>query len=60
MSRLVVSRFVGERIWINGGQIKVEIVGVQGNKIRVRIEAPPEVEIDREEVALRKQAEKAA
>ena len=60
MSRLVVSRFVGERIWINGGQIKIELVEIRGNKIRVRIEAPPEIEIDREEIALRKQAEKAA
>ena len=60
MSRLVVTRFVGQRVWINAGQIKVEIVEVRGNRVRVQIEAPPEVEIDREEIALRKQAEKAA
>lgn len=46
---LVLSRKIGERIVINGNII-VAILEKQGNKIRVGIEAPPEVEILREEL----------
>jgi carbon storage regulator len=46
---LVLSRKVGEKIIIDGG-IQVEIVSIEGNKVRIGITAPPEVRIDREEV----------
>jgi carbon storage regulator len=46
---LVLSRKVGEKIVIDGC-ITVEIVAVNGNKVRLGITAPPEVRIDREEI----------
>jgi len=46
---LVLSRKVGEKVVIDGC-ITVQILAVEGNKVRVGITAPPEVRIDREEV----------
>ena len=46
---LVLTRKVGEKIIVDGC-IKVEIVSVDGNKVRLGITAPPEVRVDREEV----------
>jgi carbon storage regulator len=46
---LVLMRRVGETIVIDGG-IRVTVVSVQGGKVRLGIEAPPEVRVDREEV----------
>jgi len=47
---LVLSRKVGEKIIIDG-HITVQVVSISGNKIRLGIVAPPEVEILREELA---------
>ena len=49
---LVLTRKVGESILI-GGSIRVTVTAIDGNKIRLGIEAPPEVRVDREEVARR-------
>ena len=49
---LVLTRKVGERIHI-GNSIVVTLVRIQGDKVRIGIEAPPEVEIHREEIYLR-------
>lgn len=46
---LVLSRKVGERVFI-GDDIVVEIIEVQGNRIRLGIEAPRDVQIIREEL----------
>ncbi|MBX9680951.1 MAG: carbon storage regulator CsrA [Gemmataceae bacterium] len=46
---LVLSRKVNESIIIDGG-IKVTVVKIDGNKIRLAFEAPPEVSILREEL----------
>ncbi len=46
---LVLSRKVGERVIIDGC-ITVTVVAVDGNKVRIGIDAPPEIRIDREEV----------
>ena len=46
---LILSRKVGERILIDG-HIVVTVVEVQGKRVRLGIEAPPEVIIHREEV----------
>jgi carbon storage regulator len=49
---LVLTRKVGETIIIGGG-IRVTVTAIDGNKVRLGIEAPPEVRVDREEVARR-------
>ena len=46
---LVLSRKVGEKIVLDGN-IVVQIIHVQGDKVRIGIEAPQEVSVHREEV----------
>ena len=48
---LVISRRVGEEI-IVGGQIRVVVAAVKGNRVRLAISAPPSVTVDRPEVYL--------
>jgi carbon storage regulator len=48
---LVLGRRVGEGIMI-GHDIKVTVLVVAGDKVRIGIEAPAEVEVHREEVYL--------
>ena len=54
---LVLSRKMGETIVIDG-DIRVTILGVSGRggnpQIRIGVEAPDDVSIDREEIHLRK------
>jgi carbon storage regulator len=47
---LVLSRKTGETIHIEG-QIKVKIVKINGNRVKVGIEAPDNVQILRSELA---------
>lgn len=54
---LIVTRRVGEKIRI-GGDVVVTILGVKGNQIRVGTNAPPEVQIHREEIYERINEEK--
>lgn len=55
---LVLTRHVGESIIIgNTGDIKITILAVRGNQIRVGIEAPKEIPVHREEIYERIQAE---
>jgi carbon storage regulator len=46
---LVLSRKVGERIWI-GDQISVTIVRISSGAVRLGIEAPAELAVAREEL----------
>ncbi len=46
---LVLSRKVGETIHIDG-QIKVKVVKINGNRVKIGIEAPDEVQIVRSEL----------
>jgi carbon storage regulator len=56
---LVLSRKVGEEIII-GDNIRVRIVSVQGNQIRLGFDAPREVSIQRAELLERAEREAAA
>lgn len=57
---LVVSRKTGERILI-GDKIAITVVKVAGGAVRLGIEAPAELAVMREELALEiEEAEKAA
>ncbi len=53
---LVLTRKINEEIVIDG-DIRVTVVSVQGDKVRLGIAAPPSVRIDRQEVHLRRSAE---
>lgn len=46
---LVLTRRVGEEIVIDG-QIRVTVVRIEGNKVRLGIVAPPEVQVLRQEI----------
>jgi carbon storage regulator len=46
---LVLTRRVGEEIVIDGN-IRITVVGVQGNRVRLGVAAPPSVIVDRQEV----------
>ena len=50
---LVLTRRVGEQIVI-AGDIRVTVVAVQGDKVRLGITAPASVRVDREEVHARR------
>ena len=51
---LVLSRKPAETIIINDS-IRVTVLGIKGNQVRLGIEAPPEVTIDREEIHRRRE-----
>jgi carbon storage regulator len=46
---LVLTRKLGESIVIDGN-IRVKVVDVQGQRVRLGIEAPPEITVDRQEI----------
>jgi carbon storage regulator len=46
---LVLTRNVGETIVIDG-TIRVTVVAVKGNKVRLGVEAPEYVRVDRQEI----------
>jgi carbon storage regulator len=56
---LVLSRTVGKSIIINDS-VEVIVLEVQGNSVRIGVNAPKEVSIHREEIYLRIQKEKQA
>jgi carbon storage regulator len=56
---LVITRRVDERIMI-GSDIELTIVGLQGNQVRIGVEAPRDIEVHREEVYRRITLERAA
>lgn len=53
---LVLSRRLGETLII-GDEVKVTVLGISGNQVRLGISAPKEVSVHREEVYLRIQGE---
>lgn len=53
---LILSRLLNESIII-GDDVVVSVLGVQGNQVRIGIDAPKEVAVHREEVYIRIQHE---
>ena len=53
---LIITRRLSERAFIDGEKIKITIVGIKGNQVRIGIEADPSISVHREEVYLRIQA----
>lgn len=54
---LVLTRSIGERLFIQNGEIKIQVLEIKGNQVRLGIEAPKEISIHREEVFARIQSE---
>ena len=54
LGQLVLSRRVGQRIFLDGGRIIVTVIQADRGKARLGILAPPDVAIDREEIHLSK------
>ena len=44
---LVLTRSIGERLIINDGEIKLSVLEVKGNQVRIGIDAPRDVSVDR-------------
>jgi carbon storage regulator len=53
---LVLSRKINETICI-GNNITITVVSVNGNNVRIGINAPRDVQVDREEIRERRNAE---
>lgn len=54
---LILSRKIGEAIMV-GDNVKITLLSIKGEQIRLGIEAPIEVEVHREEIFKRIQKEK--
>ena len=47
---LVLTRAIGEKLIVNDGEIKLSILEVKGNQVRIGIDAPKSVTVHREEI----------
>jgi carbon storage regulator len=54
---LILTRRVGETLMI-GDEVKVTVLGVKGNQVRLGVDAPRDVSVHREEIYQRIQDEK--
>lgn len=52
---LILTRRVGETIVIDHQIIKIRVASIHGNQVRLSIDAPRDIVVDREEIYLRKQ-----
>lgn len=55
---LILTRRIGETLMIGGEEVTVTVLGVKGSQVRIGVKAPSDCVVDREEIFLRKQAEK--
>lgn len=55
---LILTRRIGETLYI-GDDVKVTVLGVKGNQVRIGINAPKDVAVHREEIFERIRCEEA-
>lgn len=55
---LILTRKTGQKIIINKGEIEITVLYSRFNHARLGIKAPKDIDIDREEIFIRKQEEK--
>lgn len=55
---LILTRRTGETLHI-GNDVEVTVMAVNGSQVRIGIKAPRNIAVDREEIAERKQRDKA-
>jgi carbon storage regulator len=51
---LVLTRRVGESVLINGDEIKIQILNINGHQTRFGIQASKNISVDREEIHFQK------
>ena len=51
---LVLTRKIGQQVLIDNGSIQIKILKVNGGSISIGFKAPEHVDIDREEIFLKK------
>lgn len=56
---LVLTRKIGQQIQIGNGLIQIKVLKVEGSSISIGFNAPSHIDIDREEVYLRKITQRA-
>ena len=56
---LILTRRPREAIFV-AGNVRIVVLGIRGSQVRIGIEAPEDVAVDREEIHLRKEAERQA
>ncbi|HHT9843872.1 TPA: carbon storage regulator [Legionella pneumophila] len=55
---LVLTRRIGERIFIDNGQIEIALLYHRRGQVAFGIKAPPHIDVDRKEIFIRKQQDK--
>ena len=54
---LILTRRAGETIMV-GDEVKITIIGIKANQVRIGVDAPRQIAVHREEIYHRIQAEK--
>ncbi len=52
---LILSRRKGEKVIIENGLIEITVVSILGNRIRLGIQAPEDIRVDRSEIHEKRQ-----
>lgn len=52
---LILTRNIGQTIYIDGQEIKIHFLSVLGNQVKVGIEAPKSISVNRREIYISKQ-----
>lgn len=55
---LILSRRVGEVLVVGDSLVKIRVLEIKGNQVRMGIEAPKTIPVNREEIYLAKVADK--